>query len=760
MSRSRFVAFAAIAGVVGTALVGVASRGASAVAAPTAVLTAVSTKDDINKIDHVVVIMQENRSFDTYFGMYPGADGFTLDENQLPTACVPDPRNGGCVKPYHDPTDVQYGGPHGAAPEARDINNGAMDGFIASWEQACPKNVHASSCGGSKPVPDVMSYKLRADIPNYWAYADNYVLFDHFFAPAASWSLPNHLYAVSGWSARCYQLGDPMSCENDSDTPDVQTAPGGGVAHYDWTSSTTLLNNAGVPWAYYVFDGTEPDCWNGDVVTCPAVKQNTKTGSIWNPLPRFTDVQQNGQVGNVQSVQNMVGAARAGTLPAVSWVIPSGVVSEHPPNKVSSGEAYTTYLVNELMKSPDWDSTAIFITWDEFGGFYDHVAPPKVDANGYGIRVPLLVISPYAKRGVVDHSSSSFDSTLKFVEDRFLGSQRLDPTTDGRPDPRPTVRENAPTVGDLRTAFDFTQPPRAGVLLPTVKSGSQLAQPMPAIPEVAAAPAATLPISGTAPFEVRFDGSASSDPDDGIARWKLDFGDGTPSEQGSGAPPASILHAYQSPGTYKAKLSVFDPSGNRGSVKQPVMVAGKKPKAWLWGNPASAFTSAAVVFDASLSASGDWTIDFGDGSPLKSGHGLLSNHIKHTYRTTGLFTATLTLTGGSGKTSVARANTLVSAPRLPSLDPKGVSKITATGANLQARVYPNGADTAAYFEYGVTGFDFSTLSRPFRGKSGPASLYRSVTDLTPGTTYMYRAVATNSVGTSYGPTKTLTTPAS
>ena len=182
---------------------------------------------------------------------------------------------------------------------------------------------------------------MRADIPNYWAYADNYVLLDHMFAPAASWSLPEHLYMVSGWSARCYQANNPMSCENDSDTPDVQTAPGGGPAHYDWTSATTLLHNAGVPWAYYVFDGTEPDCENPDDITCIPVPQSAKTGSIWNPLPRFTDVQQNGQLGNVQSIQNLVGAAQAGTLPAVSWVVPSGIVSEHPPNKVSPTDRST-----------------------------------------------------------------------------------------------------------------------------------------------------------------------------------------------------------------------------------------------------------------------------------------------------------------------------------------------------------------------------------------------------------------------------------
>jgi phospholipase C len=745
-------------GVIGAGLLATATSGASATVPPTAVLTAVSTKDDINKIDHVVVIMQENRSFDTYFGMYPGADGFALDGNGLPSACVPDPRNGGCVKPYHDPTDVQYGGPHGAAPEARDINGGAMDGFIASWEQACPNNPDAASCGGTKPVPDVMSYKLRADIPNYWAYADNYVLADHFFAPAASWSLPNHMYAVSGWSARCYQQGNPMSCENDSDTPDVQIGPDGATAHYDWTSETTLLQRAGVPWAYYVFDGTEPECWDGNVVVCPAVDQNAETGSIWNPLPRFTDVQQNGQVGNVQSVENLVGAARAGNLPAVSWVIPSGIVSEHPPNKVSSGQAYTTYLVNEIMNSANWDSTAIFITWDEFGGFYDHVPPPTVDVNGYGIRVPLLVISPYAKQGVILHTPASFDSTLKFVEDRFLGGQRLDPATDGRPDPRPTVRENAPSAGDLREAFDFTQSPRPGLILPTVP-GSQLAQPMPAIPKTAGpSPTATTPISGSAPFEVRFDGSASSDPDDGISKWKLDFGDGSPLQEGAGSPPASILHTYTTAGKFTAKLMVFDPSGNRVVGKQLVNVAGRAPTAWLWGKPATAFNSATVTFDGSQSEAGTWRINYGDGTS-RHGLGVPPAAQKHTYGSVGSYTATLTVTNAAGVTSVARATTLISAPRAPLVNPQGDSA-TPTGANLQARIYPNGADTTAWFEYGVGTFDHTTLSRPFKASRGPASLFRTLEGLTPGTTYMYRGVAINSVGTTYGPTKTFKTPLS
>jgi phospholipase C len=405
----------------------VAKPGASASLPPNAVLGAVSTKDDINKIEHVVVIMQENRSFDHYFGMYPGVDGFTLDANGQPTNCVPDPRHGGCATVYHDPTDVQYGGPHGSASSKQDVDNGLMDGFLASWQHGCP-DVAAGACGGKKPVPDVLSYKVRSDIPDYWAYADNYVLLDHMFAPAASWSLPEHLYMVSAWSARCYEPGNPMSCENDASAPENKTSPGGGPVSYAWTDVTHLLSQASVPWAYYVFDGTEPDCQNPEAITCIPVPQAAKTGGIWNPLPHFDDVKANGQIGNVQSIEHLVGAARAGALPAVSWVVPSAPVSEHPPASVAAGQTYVTYIVNQLMQSPDWSSTAIFLTWDDWGGFYDNAVPPTVDANGYGIRVPALVISPYARQGYVDHTTFSFDSISSRTASSAVGDSTRRPT--------------------------------------------------------------------------------------------------------------------------------------------------------------------------------------------------------------------------------------------------------------------------------------------------------------------------------------------
>jgi len=220
-----------------------------------------------------------------------------------------------------------------------------------------------------------------------------------------------------------------------------------------------------VSWGYYVFPGTQPDCAD-DAMTCKALPQNAKTPGIWNPLPYFDTVAKDGQLANIQPIHNLYAQARSGRLPAVSWIDPAGTVSEHPPARVSVGQNYVTGLINAIMKGPDWRSTAIFLAWDDWGGFYDHVVPPVVDANGYGLRVPGLVISPYARRGYIDHQTLSFDAYVKFIEDDFLHGQRLDPRTDGRPDPRPTVRENAHILGNLTTDFNFNQKPRPPLLLP------------------------------------------------------------------------------------------------------------------------------------------------------------------------------------------------------------------------------------------------------------------------------------------------------
>jgi phospholipase C len=202
-------------------------------------------------------------------------------------------------------------------------------------------------------------------------------------------------------------------------------------------------------------------------VACPPVSQSYLTPGIWNPLPVFEDVQKDHQIRNIQPLNNYFSEAKQGNLPSVMWVTPSQANSEHPPASVHQGQAYVTAVINAAMKSPDWDSTAIFLQWDDWGGFYDNVVPPPVDQNGYGLRVPALVISPYAKTGYIDHQTLSSDAYLKFIEDDFLGGSRLNPKTDGRPDPRPDVREDEKILGNMVNDFDFNQTPRAPVLLPT-----------------------------------------------------------------------------------------------------------------------------------------------------------------------------------------------------------------------------------------------------------------------------------------------------
>ena len=264
--------------------------------------------------------------------------------------------------------------------------------------------------------------------------------------------------------------------------------------NYAWTDVTYLLHKAGVSWGYYVFEGNEPDCEDDEAMTCAPVKQGPKTPGIWNPLVDFLDVKEDGQMGNVQSLTNFYSAVKNTSecgLPNVSWIVPNSKVSEHPPALVSNGQAYVTTLTNAIMRSPCWDSTAIFLSWDDWGGFYDHVVPPHIDQNGYGLRVPGLVISPYAKAGYVDHQQLSHDAYLKFIEDDFLAGQRLNPKTDGRPDLRPDVREEAPGLGNLASDFNFSQAPRPPLLLPVNPAPGPASCPPGSVPSALGSPCLT-----------------------------------------------------------------------------------------------------------------------------------------------------------------------------------------------------------------------------------------------------------------------------
>jgi phospholipase C len=416
------------------------------------VTAAVPALQGIHKIQHIVIIMQENRSFDSYFGVYPGADGIPM-KSGVPAVCVPDPLTGKCVAPFVDHKDQNPGAPHQATDSLADVDGGKMDGFIADAEQG-------RCTGGHKCVADqVMGYHVRSDIPNYWAYAKHFVLDDHMFESVASWSFTSHLALVSAWAAKCPDTHNPMSCKSDlmpRDRTDNDPEP------FAWTDLTYLLHTHNISWGYYLDHGAQ------------STTNPNGVPKLWDVMPGFTDVHSDKQTGSVQPLTNFMDQAKAGTLPAVSWIVPDQQDSEHPSALVSTGQAYVTNIINAVMQSSDWGSSAIFLAWDDWGGFYDGVVPPVADSLGYGIRVPALVISPYARSGYIDPQTLSFDAYLKFAEDDFLGGQRIDPATDGRPDSRPDVRESLSMLGSLQKDFNFNQAPLPPMILNPCPSNTTL----------------------------------------------------------------------------------------------------------------------------------------------------------------------------------------------------------------------------------------------------------------------------------------------
>ncbi len=377
--------------------------------APTQSAAPPAAPPGLEKIQHFVFIMQENRSFDHYFGTYPGAEG-------LPSGvCVPDPGGGPCVAPSHDTRLVNQGGAHNWVNALNCIDGGMMDGFIAG--------------SGVKPG-DVMGWHDYRELSNYWNYASLYVLQDRLFESITSYSLPAHLYMLAAQSGGYIGTG--------------QTYP----LSFSFSEITLLLGGGKIDWRYYVNRGPTAGAADGGVANVDA---DETTYSFWNPLPAFPAVKSDPtQFSRLTNATQFYTDAQNGSLPQVSWIIPNSALSEHPPASVATGMSYVTGLVNAVMNSPQWNSTAIFIAWDDWGGFYDHVDPPKVDQYGLGIRVPGLVISPYARQGYVDHKTYSFESWLRLIEERF-GVVPM------------TGRDN--TANDMADAFDFTQQPRPPVLM-------------------------------------------------------------------------------------------------------------------------------------------------------------------------------------------------------------------------------------------------------------------------------------------------------
>jgi phospholipase C len=447
-------------------------------------------------IKHVVLIMQENRSFDSYFGTFPGANGIPAG------TCVPlDPANPGqgCVASFHDPHDANAGGPHRADNQQADLDDGIttnkLDGFVN--QQATQ---HFLNCGGGPAVAhctaefegqtrhDVMGYHDNRELPNYWTYAKNFILQDDMFESVRSYSYPSHLYLTSEWDATCSNPLDVTTCvtENLGQNPVATT-------NLPWVNLFQLLDAHGVSWKYYVASGDTPDCEDGSM-DCPPRPQLNNVPTIFNPPRYFGYVKAQGSSYLAQHnppLDQFYVDVAAGTLPQVSWMIPENGISEHTPSSITSGMEYVTALINAIASSPYWQDTAIFLCWDDFGGFYDHVAPPVVDMSGlvnpiqgYGIRVPALVISAWARRGV-DHALYSIDSYARFIEDVFMGGARLDPAALGEPDARPDIRDaltsvtlpdgNTQEIGNLMNDFDFKRPaPRPPMLLSAYIPGAIL----------------------------------------------------------------------------------------------------------------------------------------------------------------------------------------------------------------------------------------------------------------------------------------------
>ena len=349
-------------------------------------------------VDHIIFLIQENHSFDNYFGTYPGADGLT-PYIKLPVFAGANPD----VAPFHFTKPLSHDIDHSWQTAISAINGGKMNAFVYAEKSK-----------------DTMGYYDETDLPNYWAYARHFMLFDHFFSSLAGPSLPNHLYTVAGQSGGLVK--------------NLDTPPEGG---FEFPELGEELQKSGVTWKYY--DG----------------KADPKAFSLWNPLPGFTTFMSDKELmTHLVHGSQFFRDLRDGTLPSVSWIVPNSEESEHPPADIQLGMWYVTDLINALMKSPYWNNSALVLTWDDYGGFYDHVPPPQVDTYGYGPRVPALMISPYAEAGKIDHTTYDFTSVLSFIENR-QGLQAL------------TARDgsannigNSLNLNKSASAFTITQPLR------------------------------------------------------------------------------------------------------------------------------------------------------------------------------------------------------------------------------------------------------------------------------------------------------------
>jgi phospholipase C len=380
-------------------------------------------------IKHVVFIVKENRSFDNLFGRFPGANGAT--SGKMGDQIVPLTRGS-----YVIPSDL----PHAYSDAVIDWNHGAMDGFghdVFGFQS-----------------PYAYTQMWPEQIPNYWRWAQDYVLGDNFFASVMGSSFPNRLSTIAATSAgtrdgpnakaeRPHGIAKSWGCDAPKEETIPVIDPEGDLTEeppcFDIQTEGDLLTRAGVPWASYT-------------------ATQTQNGYIWSAYNSIKHIRETDQwKEHVFPVDQVVDDIRHDQLPSVTWIAPRFEDSEHPKFRTSlcQGENWTTSVVDAIMGSPMWKDTAIFISWDEWGGYYDHVPPQQIDRFGLGFRVPLLVISPYALRGHIDHRWGEFSSVLRFIEENW-GLASL------------TRRDR--TASDLSYDFDFTRSPLPADPLPLIAS--------------------------------------------------------------------------------------------------------------------------------------------------------------------------------------------------------------------------------------------------------------------------------------------------
>jgi phospholipase C len=378
---------------------------------------------DANSIEHVVIACQENRSFDAYFGQYRKAGKYAM-----PADIALSDGKGSQVKPYHFTKHDTSNIAHTWDIIHREYNAGKMDGFVLT------------------DGPEVMGYYTGSDLPYYWALADAFTLCGNYFSYQLGPTLPNRIALWAGTTGGITQN---------------HKLPRGSL---DFPVIVDLLEDKKISWKCYNLGST---------------LGSTPEAEFFNALPFFKRWYKDPRLKFKGS--DYYNDLNAGTLPHVSFLISDAFTSEHPPLSVREGEIEMAKVINALIKSGLWTRSVLFLTYDEGGGYYDHVAPPQLDAYGLGIRVPTLVISPWAKRGYISGQLYEHNSLLKFIERRFglptLAStnHQFDQSTPGTNNdaaqgkqfgPPAPPRDGSARLGDFNEVFDFTQNPNYSPHLP------------------------------------------------------------------------------------------------------------------------------------------------------------------------------------------------------------------------------------------------------------------------------------------------------